>query len=123
MLDKLHDTHPGASCIKSSACSNVWWSKVDSDLERKLKSCPDCQLLQNQPAKAPFHPWEWPDRPWGHLHIDFAGPCLGDNTVLIIVDAYSKWLEVLECKQTAESTITHLRQVFGTHGLPEIIVL
>ena len=38
------------------------------------------------------------------------------------MDAYSKWPEVLECKQMAESTITNLRQVFATHGLPEIIV-
>ena len=56
------------------------------------------------------------------LHIDFAGPSLGDKTFLIIVDAYSKWLEVLECKQTAESTITNLRPVFATHGSSEIIV-
>ena len=91
-------------------------------MERKVKPCLDCQLHQNQPAQAPLHPWEWPDCPWSCLHIHFAGPCLGDTTFLIIVDAYSKWLEVLECKQTTKSTITHLRQVFATHGLPEIIV-
>ena len=122
VLDKLHDAHPGASRIKWLARSYVWWPKIDSGLERKVKSCPDCQLHHNQPATAPLHSWEWPDCPWSRLHIDFAGPCLGDKTFLIIVDAYSKWLEVLECKQTAESTITHLRQVFPTHGLLEIIV-
>ena len=84
VLDELHDTHPGASRIKSLARSYVWWPKIDSDLERKVKSCPDCQLHQNQPAKAPLHPWEWPDRPWSRLHIDFAGPCLGDKTFLIM---------------------------------------
>ena len=64
----------------------------------------------------------WEEAELSHLHIHFAGTCLGGKTFLIIVDAYSKWLEVLECKQMAESTITNLRQVFATHGLPEFIV-
>ena len=41
----------------------------------------------------------------------------------VIVDAHSKWAEVIETKSTtAAATITQLRQLFATYGLPEQIV-
>ena len=74
------------------------------------------------PAKSPLHPWEWPARPWQRAHIDFAGPFAG-RSWLIIVDAYSKWPEVLPMSSTsASATVTQLRNVFATHGLPEYLV-
>ena len=40
------------------------------------------------------------------------------------MDAYSKWADVIEMSQTtAARTITVLRNVFASHGLPEQIVL
>ena len=55
------------------------------------------------------------------IHIDFAGPFM-NKSFLIIVDAYSKWAEVIEMPQTAERTITVLRRVFSSNGIPERIV-
>ena len=52
----------------------------------------------------------------------FAGPYLGGKTFLVLVDAYSKWLEIMESKITSEAAICCLQSVFATHGLPEIIV-
>ena len=42
---------------------------------------------------------------------------------LIAVDAHSKWLEVVQMNTTnAAQTITVLRQMFATYGLPEQLV-
>lgn len=42
---------------------------------------------------------------------------------LIVVDAYSKWLEVIKVSQPSTSiTILHLRRLFTTFGLPEHLV-
>ena len=50
-----------------------------------------------------------PTRPWARLHVDFAGPMDG-RMYLIVVDAHSKWLEVLPMTTaTALTTIQHLR--------------
>ena len=43
--------------------------------------------------------------------------------LLIVVDAYSKWLEVKPVSSATSSvTIEQLRSIFSTHGLPEVLV-
>ena len=74
------------------------------------------------PASAPLHPWEWPQKPWSRLHLDYAGPFL-NKMFLVLVDAHSKWLEVVPVSAaTSMVTIEKLRTIFATHGLPERIV-
>ena len=95
---------------------------MDSDLEEKVKSCMSCQQNQKTPEVAPLHPWEWPQRPWSRLHIDYAGPFLG-KMFLVTIDAYSKWLDVQVVNAaTSRVTIERLRTLFATHGIPEIVV-
>ena len=65
-----------------------------------MKSCEICQ--ENGKAVAPLHPWEWPARPWSRLHVDFA-----------VVDAHSKWLEVVVVlSPPSQQAITALRNIF-----------
>ena len=74
------------------------------------------------PPTAPLQPWEWPQTPWVHLHADYTGPFLG-QMFFIVVDAHSKWMEVKPTNTaTTAATIHHLRSIFATHGLPEMIV-
>ena len=80
--------------MKTLARRYVWWPGIDSELEDSVKHCSKCQEHQHLLAKAPMHPWEWPDRLWACIHIDYAGPIEG-KMVLIMVDAHSKWLEAL----------------------------
>ena len=42
---------------------------------------------------------------------------------LIVVDAYSKWMEVVPIHHaTSKTTIDKLRVIFVMHGLPEMLV-
>lgn len=60
---------------------------------------------------------------WTRLHVDFAGPTQG-YYFFIVVDAFSKWLEVREVPSTsARAAIKVLRELFATHGVPDVIVL
>ena len=122
VVDELHESHPGVSRMKSLARSFVWWPLMDQDLENKVKCCSSCQSTRHQPAPAPLHPWEWTQRPWARLHADYAGPFCG-KMFLIVVDAYSKWLEVRPVSSaTSATTMEQLRSIFATHGLPELLV-
>ena len=118
----LHETHPGISRIKGLARSYVWWPSMDKTLEELVQKCEQCQLHQKSPAKAPLHPWEWPERPWSRVHVDFAGPFIG-HQFLLLVDAHSKWLEVHKVPSTSSlSAMNKLRYIFATHGIPEVMV-
>ena len=122
VVDQLHEGHLGISRMKNLARSFVWWPLMDQDLEDKAKSCDSCQRTRHQPPPAPLHPWEWPPRPWARLHADYAGLFLG-KMFLIVVDAYSKWLEVKPvASASSATTIEQLRSIFATHGLPEMLV-
>ena len=118
VLTELHEAHPDESRMKALAQSYVWWPGLDQDVLKKVKDCDKCQANQSTPAEAPLHPWEWLGLPWSIIHVDYAGPYKGEM-FLVVVDAYSKWLEVHCMKSTTSSaTIEKLREMFATHGLP-----
>ena len=122
LLQELHDTHPGISQMKALARSYVWWPNMDSDIELTVSSCSTCQSMRSNPSPVQIHPWTFPARPWSRIHVDFAGPISG-CTYLVVVDAYSKFPEVVKMSTTsAKATVTTLRDIFSRHGLPEIIV-
>ncbi len=80
------------------------------------------QMEQKAPRQVPLHPWELPGQSWKKLHIDFVGPFLG-LTFMIIVDVYSKWLEVFRMPNlTSQSTIARLNRLFAAYRLSEHIV-
>ena len=122
VLSELHEAHPGESRMKALVRSYVWGPGLDQDIVKKVKSCDECQAHQSTPAEAPLHPWEWPGLPWSRLHVDYAGPYKREM-FLIVIDAYSKWLEVHCMKSTtSNATIEKLREIFATHGLPATLV-
>ena len=122
VIQELHESHPGATRMKMLARSFVWWPQIDRELEEVVKTCESCQCTRHLPPVAPLQPWEWPQKPWVRLHADYAGPFLG-QMFLILVDAHSKWMEVKPTNTpTTTSTIQHLRSIFATHGLPEMLV-
>ena len=108
--------------MKALARSYEWWPKIDVDIERMVSLCKVCQSMRSNPPSAPVHPWTFPSHPWCHLHVDFAGPVAG-RMYLVLVDAYSKYPEVVKMNTTTSSaTISVLREVFSRQGLPEILV-
>ncbi|KXJ23209.1 Uncharacterized protein K02A2.6 [Exaiptasia diaphana] len=79
-------------------------------------------MNQKMPSKVPLHPWEWATFPWQRIHIDFAGP-FKDSMFFVVVDAHSKWPEVIPMKSTTSSkTIEVLRNLFARFGIPEQLV-
>ena len=122
VLLELHDVHPGTTRMKALSRSFFWWPKMDEEIENLAKQCSTCAINQANPAAAPVHPWEPPTRPWIRIHMDFAGPLRG-KMFLVVIDAYSKWPEVAVMNEsTSSATVSKLRQMFATHGLPKVSV-
>lgn len=122
VLDDLHKGHLGMVKMKALARSYVWWPGMDQEIERLTLQCPGCQMIQNEPEKAPLHPWEWPASPWERVHVNFAGPFIG-SMFLVVVDACSKWPEVFIMNTTTSlRTIEVLRDLFARTGVPRQLV-
>ena len=122
LLDELHQGHVGVVKMKTLARSYMWWPGIDQDIEQYYKGCAGCQSVKHAPPSAPIHPWEFPSKPWERIHIDFAGPFM-NSMWLVVVDAHSKWPEVVPMKTTtAETTLNVLRTIFARFGLPSQIV-
>ena len=120
VLDLLHDGHPGIMKMKNIARQVVWWPSIDKNLANKVQRCETCQLNQKSPSSAPLHTWEWPKKPWARIHIDHAA--WEGKTILIVVDAHSKWIEAIPVPSTSSAaTIKVLRYLFASQGIPELI--
>jgi hypothetical protein len=53
--------------------------------------------------------------------VDHAGPFQG-KTILVVIDAHSKWIEAVTVSSTSSAaTIKVLRNLFATHGIPELL--
>ena len=87
------------------------------------------------PVSVPVHKWERTN-----IHIDYLGPFMG-KMLLVIVDSYSKWIEVFPVSNSISQTTINcltlscimfghlttlctkgLRTCFANHGLPQICV-
>jgi len=108
--------------MKGMARSLVYWPGIDADIERIAKSCTECAKHAHAPPKCQNHHWEYLKGPWERIHIDYAGPVAG-IMLLIIVDAFSKWVEVKATRSvTSCATIAILDELFATYGAPVTVV-
>ena len=118
MLEELHSEHVGIVRMKELARSYFWWPNLDKEIESTVRNCKPCADVRHAPARAPLMPWRWPSKPWERLHIDFAEK--QGQHFLIIVDAHSRWPEIVHMHKTTTTTatITALRNLFAKYGLP-----
>ncbi|XP_063365892.1 uncharacterized protein K02A2.6-like [Cydia amplana] len=122
ILDELHSGHLGMVRMKLLARGYVYWKNMDKELEDVVRNCRECRLHQNEPPPVTLHHWEPPTGPWQRLHIDFAGPLKGQS-LLIVVDAFTKWVEIFPTKTTTSSwCIRKLHEIFITFGFPLTLV-
>ncbi|PIO61590.1 hypothetical protein TELCIR_16881 [Teladorsagia circumcincta] len=89
-------------------------------LPRTLRiSCASVPIAKKLPKPVETELFSWPkeEKPWPRFHMEFAGP-LNGKMFLIVVGAYSKWLEVSELSSTtSEATIRQLSELFAQQNL------
>ena len=94
----------------------------NKEYEDYCRKCETSQFFGNKLPELPVMPNAWPRRPWDRLHVDLAGPLAG-SYLLVVVDAFSKWMEVRVLGSiTADTVINHIHQIFATLGFPSTVV-
>ena len=65
-----------------------------------------------------------PESPWLSVAVDLRGPFPSGETLLILVDYYSRipFVEILKSTTSSATIISTLRKIFSVHGLPETLM-
>nr|XP_037268455.1 uncharacterized protein K02A2.6-like [Rhipicephalus microplus] len=120
-LQLLHVGHLGVEKTKIVARSHVWWPGLNQDNARMVKSCQVCPENQRAPRHVDITAWPFPEKPWSRLHVDFGGLFKG-HYFLVVVDAFSKWVEVLPVTTPSAGAPLRVTAIFAAQGLPDVIV-
>lgn len=120
VLNEIHTTHEGIVRMKRIARSYIWFPGIDGKIEELCKACIHCLSNRSEPPKLQVA-WPKADSPFHTVHIDHF--TYRNREFLVVVDQYSKWLEVYPVKNiTTETTVDKLRECFARFGLPVTVV-
>ncbi|XP_062714057.1 uncharacterized protein K02A2.6-like [Aedes albopictus] len=123
VLRLAHIGHPGIERTKQRLRSKVWWPSMDRDVERAVKSCLDCQVVGKLVPAEPMEVRRMPENPWEVLHLDTLGPLPSGNSLLVIIDPYSRYRVIEVLRQTTSTDIVdRLRPLFMRLGIPNVII-
>ena len=120
ILHRLHQGHQGIVKCRALARGCVWWPGLATHIEEMVSKCDICEKERRYPPQ-PMKPTKTPDYPWQRVGMDLFE--LSGKTYLIIIDYYSRWIEVVHLQNTSSSSvIDHCKSVFARFGIPEIVV-
>lgn len=120
ILDIAHESHPGIVVMKRRLRQKVWWPQMDMEVESYVKKCKHCTLVSSPNPPEPMIRTKL--RAWMSLAIDFVGPLPSGHNLLVIVDYFSRFTEVVVMRQiTASLTVKALHETFCRFGMPDSI--
>lgn len=120
---ELHSSHFGIIKMKAEARRRLWFPGVDSELEKLARDCTVCAALRPSPPHTPLASWPHPPQPFYRVHADFLGP-FNDQVFLIIVDAFSKWVEcyLMSSSYGSKAVIEKFYDFISRVGIPHTLV-
>ncbi|XP_063374893.1 uncharacterized protein K02A2.6-like [Cydia amplana] len=122
ILAELHKSHLGIVKCKAEARSRLWFPGIDKAIESTIGSCLVCSQLRPTPPRAPLAVWPYPQQVFYRIHTDILGP-VNNKSYLVVVDAYSKWVEVyLLNNTTSNAIIAKLYDFMSRFGLMHTLV-
>ncbi|GFV31884.1 uncharacterized protein K02A2.6 [Trichonephila clavipes] len=119
MLQLIHDF--GIEKCKKRAREIMYWAGMNSDIETLVSQCVTCEKFKKANSKEPLKPHTIPNKPFEKIGVDIMD--LGNTSYLIVIDYYSKWIEIAELvNKSADEVIIKLKPIFSGFGVPNIVV-
>lgn len=122
VLVLLHANHFGIIKMKQLARNSVYWFSINKDIENYVANCDACSSMAIVHKSKDSSIWTPTTRPFSRIHIDFF--FFEHRTFLLIVDSFSKWIEVEWMKQGTDhaKVLKKLVAYFARFGLPDVLV-
>ena len=134
VLQHCHDIpmarHFGVHKTLELITRSYWWPQLRSFVEDYVRTCDACcrsKIPRHQPYGL-LQPLPTPIGPWKSISLDFITDLplsKGYDTILTVVDRFTKMAHFLPCVKTFTSqqmVNLVMREVFKHHGLPNDIV-
>ena len=98
-----HEGHQGIVKIKYQL--KVWWPGMDKDVDQLCKVCHGCQVTSRYDPPEPMSRVLPPSAPWQDCWADLLGPLPKGESILVLVDYFSRFVEVAILKSTTSAKI------------------
>ena len=122
VVNLAHEGHQGVVKTKDRLRTKVWLPGMDREAERRCAECYGCQLVTKNVPPPPLKPTSMPPQPWEELALDLLGPLPAGDSLLVLVDYYSRWIEVDVIRATTSKVIVQrLDAQFARHGIPNAL--
>ena len=109
--------HQGIVKTKYRVRSKVWWAGMDKDVEQLYKVCHGCQVTSRYDPPEPMSRVLPPSAPWQDCSADLLGPLLNGESIWVLVDYFSRFVEVAILKSTTSAKIIEaISPVFARFG-------
>ena len=120
ILELIHQGHLGITKCQARARMSVWWPGVTTAITELVTKCSTCAKHRPEP-KEPLMSSSFPSRQWERLGMALFQ--LKGKSYLLVVDYYSRWVEVKRLhNQLAATVISALKEVFATHSIPDLFI-
>ena len=119
ILDTLHSANQGTTSMRLRSEQNLYWSSMARDIARRKQSCQSCDATApSQSPEPPITP-EVPEYPFQHVATDYFS--LAGHNFCLVVDRFSKWLQVYRGTGGSSNLISLLGDLFHSFGIPETL--
>ena len=116
-LRLAHEGHQGIVKTKNCLRAKVWWPKMDAAAEKLCRSYHGCQVVGELCAPEPMQCVEPLTGPWQDVAVDLMGSLPTEESLLVVVDYYSRFYEVgILRSTTVDKVIDFLVQCLPAMG-------
>jgi hypothetical protein len=122
LIDLTHEGHMGINSCKNLIRNNYYFRDLDSMMALHAKTCHACQTVTDTSRFEPIIPTDIPCTKNSHWDIDFKSHTPSNDSILVIIDEATEFpILITTKKQTSDSAINALKQVFKKYGIPKNI--
>ncbi|KAF8747242.1 hypothetical protein RHS01_11373 [Rhizoctonia solani] len=129
LLSHFHDSpasgHQGRARTLELISCHYYWPAMKFQVNRYVETCEICQRSKGHLHNYALNPLSVPAGPWEDISYDFIvkfPKCKGYDSILVVVDRFSKMMHLVPCKETATAEDVaqmFLEHVWKLHGTPK----
>ena len=122
--------HPGRWKTMELVTRNYWWPNMARFIATYIQGCDKCnrsKTFPNAPA-GKLMPNPIPKEPWTDISVDLIVKLpfsQGHDSILVVVDRYSKMIHLVPCSETLSSlglAALYRDHIWKLHGLPNTVI-